>query len=92
VPFNGYQIIETESFTKAVEQIGGHRFVDLALSTILDGLMRNPYGFHHFESEVVSFRYARTKRIGNIPPLILIFRIVPPETVFLEYVEEEDRF
>ncbi len=88
MPFRGYQIIESELFAQAVEAIGGYRFVDAALTTIMDGLNRNPFGFHRFESEYVSFRYAVTKRIGNTPPLVVIFRIEAPETIYLEHIEE----
>ncbi len=91
LPFRGYKIIETESFHEAVEKIGGYRFVDDALATIMDGLNRNPYGFHHFENQYVSFRYARTRRIGNIPPLVVIFRIEKPDTIYLEDIQEEEQ-
>ncbi|MGB8363526.1 MAG: hypothetical protein ACLQUZ_01280 [Rhizomicrobium sp.] len=88
--FRGYQIIETDEFRQAVEEIGGYRFVDAALSTIMDGLRRNPFGFHRFESQFVSFRYARTKPIGMVPPLTVIFRIEEPETIYLEHIEEDE--
>lgn len=86
----GFKIIETDAFVLAVEKIGGFRFVDEALSTVMDGLHRNPFGFKLFENQFVSFRYAITKRIGNIPPLIVIFRIERPDTIYLEHVEEEE--
>lgn len=88
--YGGREIVETADFKVAVEKLGGHRWVDEALSTIMDGLMRNPYGFHLFESEHVSFRYARTKRIGPVPPLVVVFTISPDETIYLEYIEEEE--
>jgi hypothetical protein len=89
-----FQIIETADFAEAVGRLGGHRFVDIALSTIYSGLARNPYGFPKWDSPIpgLSFRYARTKRIGYVPPLVVIFRIAPPETVFLEHVEEDEAF
>ncbi len=90
MPFHGYRIIEAESFAKAVEEIGGYRFVDEALATIMDGLNRNPFGFRHFESEYVSFWYARTRRIGIVPALIVIFDIEPPETIILEDIYEAE--
>lgn len=87
----GREIVETEEFRAAVEKLGGARFVDEALSTIMDGLMRNPYGFPKWESDLgfLSFRWARTTRIGLIPPLVFIFRI-EKGTVYLEHVEEEE--
>jgi hypothetical protein len=90
----GRQIVETDAFKAAVERVGGHRFVDEALSTIMDGLMRNPKGFHRFECQfdAFSFRYARTKRIGPVPPLVVIFIIAEDGTVYLEHIEEEESF
>jgi len=67
VPFRGYAIIETDEFKEAVEKIGGYRFVDEALATIMDGLHRNPFGFGTIEQPLFSFRYAITRRIGDIP-------------------------
>ena len=52
--------------------------------------MRNPFGFKMIENEFSSFRYAITKRIGHIPPLVVIFRIERPGTIYLEDVFEED--
>jgi hypothetical protein len=87
----GRQIIETKEFTAAVEKLGGARFVDEALSTVMEALVRNPYAFPKWESDLdfLSFRWVRTTRIGPIPPLVFIFRI-EKETVYLEHVEEEE--
>ena len=90
MPFRGFQIIETDEFQAAVLKLGGYRFVDEALATVMDGLMRNPFGFKMIENEFSSFRYAITKRIGHIPPLVVIFRIERPGTIYLEDVFEED--
>jgi hypothetical protein len=49
-------IIWSDEFSAQVEQAGGARLVDEALSPILDGLMRNPYGFEKIENDHVSFR------------------------------------
>jgi hypothetical protein len=75
VSSNGREIIETEEFAAAVAKLGGHRAVDEALSTIMDALYKKPDGFDHFEMSPFSFRYARTKKMGFIPPLVVIFRI-----------------
>ena len=90
MPFRGFIIIETDEFKEAVERIGGYRFVDEALATIMDGLQRNPFGFKHIETPLYSFRYAMTRRIGEIPPLVVIFRIERPETIYLEDIYQED--
>ena len=88
---SGREIIETEEFKAAVDKLGGARFVDEALSTVMEALYRNPYGFPKWESDLafLSFRWVRTTRIGPIPPLVFIFRI-EKGTVYLEHVEEEE--
>lgn len=63
--------------------------MDEALATIMDGLYRNPHGFEHFENPPFSFRYARTKKIGFLPPMVVIFRIDEVGTVYLEHIEED---
>ena len=83
----GRHIIETEDFMSAVEKLGGHLGVDEALATIMDGLYKKPEGFEFFDCPPFSFRYARTKRIGFIPPLAFFFRIEEDGTVYLEHVE-----
>ncbi len=85
----GRQIVETAEFATAVAALGGHRAVDEALSTIYDGLYRNPYGFEHFETPPFSFRYARIRKMGLTPPLVVIFRIDEDGTVYLEHIEED---
>jgi hypothetical protein len=85
----GRQIIETEDFASAVAKLGGHLAIDEALSTIMDGLYRNPFGFEHFETPPFSFRYARTKKIGLLPALVFIFYIDEGGTVYLDHVEED---
>lgn len=82
-------IIASEEFTRAVDALGGFRAVDEALDSILEGLSRNPYGFHIFENDHISFRYARTKRTGLVPPLVVIFRIDEDKNVILEHIEED---
>ena len=83
------EIIASEDFDRCVADLGGYRAIDLAMEPLIEGLMRNPYGFDHFEHDVVSFRYARTKRIGSVPPLYFIFRIDEDKNVVLEFVAED---
>ena len=85
----GRLIIETEEFKASVEKVGGYRAVDEALSTIMDGLYRTPYGFERFENPPFSFRYARTKKVGFMRPIVVIFRIDEDGTVYLEHIEED---
>lgn len=55
----------------------------------MEALYSNPYGFPKFESDFTSFRYARTKGIRFIPPLVFIFNIDAKHNVVLEHVEED---
>jgi hypothetical protein len=83
------EIIESEAFAAAVAALGGYRAIDRALDLIREGLYLNPYGFPKFENDWVSFRYARTRGIDFIPPLVFIFSIDNNGDVILEYVEED---
>jgi hypothetical protein len=83
------EIIEAESFKKAIEKLGGHRAVDEALEPIIEALYRNPYGFPFFQNDWVSFRYARTRALEFTPPLIVIFTIESNRNVILHHVEED---
>lgn len=82
------QIVFTAEFDAAVERLGGYRAVDVALESVIDGLVHNPYGFHRFENDHVSFRYAVTKATGELPALVVVFRIAEGSNVILEHVEE----
>jgi hypothetical protein len=84
-------IIEGEYFAQCVERLGGYRAVDLALETIVDALMRNPYGFPYIENDWVRIRYARTAMIeGFIPPLVVAFSIQDDGNVILQWAEVAD--
>jgi len=85
------EIIASEYFDQCVAELGGYRAIDLAMEPLVEGLMRNPYGFHRFEHDIdsLSFRYARTKRIGSVPPLYFVFRIDQDKNVVLEFVAED---
>ena len=82
------QLVFAESFDRAVDALGGYRAVDRALEAIIEPLERNPYAFHRFESDLVSFRYALTEPIDDLPSLAVVFRIEPDGNVVLEHVEE----
>lgn len=82
-------IIASQSFEEAVKRLGGYRAVDEALEPIIEGLMRNPYGFDRFESDHFSFRYARTKQTPHVPPLYVIFLIDEDKNIVLEHIEED---
>lgn len=85
------QIIEGEYFAKCVEQLGGYRAVDLALETIIEALMQNPFGFPLVENDWVRIRYARTTMIeGYIPPLVVAFTVNDENDVILQWAEIAD--
>lgn len=82
------EVIFSPEFDQAAEALGGYWIIDRALETVYDGLIKNPYGFHKFESDLFSFRYAITSRIEDIPPLVFIFVIDGNKDVVLQHVEE----
>lgn len=83
------QIVEGTGFKASVERLGGYRAIDLALEPIVEALYRDPYGFPYFENDWTRFRYARTKRIAFVPPLVVIFNMDDVNNVVLEHVEED---
>jgi hypothetical protein len=85
------EIIASADFDRCVDELGGYRAIDAAMEPLIEGLLRNPYGFERFENDFFSFRYARTKRMGDIPPLYFVFRIDDDKNVVLEYVGEDIR-
>jgi hypothetical protein len=85
---SGHNIVEDAAFKAAVIKVGGYEKVDLALSTIMDGLTRNPFGYREVRNQVMSFRYAVTKRIGAVPPLVVMFAIDAKGAVHLADIEE----
>lgn len=84
----GRQIIYARSFEEAVETLGGYRAIDRAIDTVIDALYRNPYGFRKFENDYISFRYAITRPIDDIPALTIVFLITENGDVILEHIEE----
>lgn len=83
------KIIEEHSFSDAALRLGAYA-VDRAMEPIIEALVRRPYGFHSIENDFVRFRYAVTKQIGNIPPLVVTFTIDDDGTVRLRHVEKAD--
>jgi hypothetical protein len=85
------EIIYDKSFDRAVDALGGYRAIDRALDTVVEALSRNPYAFNKFESDIVSFRYAITSPVRDLPSLVIVFRI-EPGNVTLEHVEENSNY
>ena len=87
------EIREGPDFPGCVEGLGGYRAIDEALDSVIEALMRNPYGCPSFESDFCRVRYIKTKPIGHrIPPLIIIFTIDERNNVTLEWIEEDDDY
>jgi hypothetical protein len=84
------EIIESTSFREAVQKLGGARAIDAAFETLAEALYHNPFGFPLFENDWTQFRYARTKEIDFIPPLVFIFTIDANKNVVLEHVEKDE--
>lgn len=80
------QIIFSRSFESDVEEFGGYRSIDKAISTIEDHLVANPYAFPLFENDFIRFRYALTKRIDDLPPIAIQFTIAEDGNVHLERI------
>lgn len=80
-------VIFSAQFDKCVEELGGYRALDVVLDPVVDGLGRNPWSFEKFETDHFSFRWARTKKRGDIPPLFVIFEINEDRTITLQRVE-----
>lgn len=81
-------IVYSPEFEACVAGLGGYRIIDPALDAVIDGLRRNPFGFDRFESDLFSFRYARTAPLDGVPSLYVIFTIEADRTVTLRHVEE----
>jgi hypothetical protein len=85
------EIIEGPHFSESVQRLGGYRAIDLALETVMEALVRNPYGFPSIENDWVRIRYARTRMIeGYIPPLIVAFTIDDDNNVILQWADLAD--
>ena len=84
-----HNVIEDEEFRAQVEALGGFEVIDIALSTIMDGLCNNPSGFYRFEHEEYSFRYAKTHPIEDLPAFTVIFILDRDGNVYLKQIEED---
>lgn len=83
-------IVWSEHFSQQVEKAGGARLVDEALAPIMDGLVRNPYGFGLHETDYFSFRYAKTQALpGKLGALTIIFTVNDVNDVVLEWYDED---
>lgn len=80
-------IISSFIFDKQVEDLGGAKAIDEALSPFIESLMNNPYEFPMFENDFTSFRWVRTKETTFTPPLVIVFIIDEDKNVVLEHVE-----
>ena len=86
------QIIYEFSFDGAVEALGGYAKLDIAIDPVVDALNRNPYAFPRFENDFMSFRYAITKPVDDVPSLVIVFTILQNGDVSLEHIEENSPY
>ena len=86
------KLLYEASFDFAVEALGGYRAVDVALEPILDGLIRNPYGFNVIENDWTKMRYVITKATLDIPALLVMFKIEEGGDVALVHAEKYERY
>ena len=84
------EIIESDNFKTAVHALGGHRAIDEALGPIMEALYHDPHGFPGLKNKWISFRYARTKGIDFIPPLVVMFTVEPNGDVILDHIEADE--
>lgn len=84
------QIHFSPEFDKAVLSLGGYRAIDPVFQPVLEGLLRNPWGFPKFENDFTTFRYVSTKRFADLPALWFQFRILENNDVELLHVESFD--
>jgi hypothetical protein len=82
------QIIYAKQFDADADEWGGYIEIDVALDTVIEALSHDPYAFPKFETDFVSFRYALTKRIRDMPPLAFMFTIDDRGNVTLERIFE----
>ncbi|MEM9734953.1 MAG: hypothetical protein AAF903_15945 [Pseudomonadota bacterium] len=83
-------IIESAEFSFQLKALGDYRAFDEVLSGVIEALVRNPYGFEIFESDLFSFRYIRTLARDSMPALIITFTIDEDKNVVLQAVYEQD--
>jgi len=88
---NGWQIVETEDYERAVGVLGGAREVDTILAPILYAVSRRPTGFPLVREPDIYL--ARTSLQINGPDLVLAhslwFRVVEHDRIVeLKWVEQ----
>jgi hypothetical protein len=86
------QIIYELTFDSAVDELGGYARLDVAIDPVVDALGLNPYAFPRFENDFISFRYAITKPIEELPSFVIYFTINPKGDVSLEHIEENSPY
>lgn len=87
----GRTLIEEQAFTKAVEELGGAKAIDMALLSLCGPLDRRPEKFPKIPGHK-DLRIAKTKEMDvegkTIPALRIWFRILGDGNISLLYIEE----
>ena len=84
----GRKIVFSKECDAAAEILGGYEQIDGSLDGFLEALDRNPHGFPKVETDWGSVRYIRTRKAGNVPPLLWRFTIDREGSVEIVHVEE----
>ena len=82
-----WAIIFAPSCDIAAEALGGYERIDRALDPVIEGLSVNPYRYEKIESDFYQARYVVTRSVGDVPPLVWIFRIEANNDVLIVGVE-----
>jgi hypothetical protein len=86
----GWNVVEEESYERAVAQIGNHESLDLALETISYGLFRRPQGFPETSKPGIHIAKTTLRFTDSeiVPSYRLWFRVVEEtETVHKLWIE-----
>jgi hypothetical protein len=81
------RIIYLPEFDEQARVLGGIRLIDQVLRPVIDALERNPRAFRVVETPWFRVRYATTRQVGNVPPLVVIFSIDEDDDVLMEWIE-----
>jgi hypothetical protein len=79
-------------FDQAVLELGGYRAISVVLEAVIEGLLKNPYGFRLFESDFTSVRFVITEAVAETPSLCFYFHVEDNKSVVLDHVEIHDPY
>jgi hypothetical protein len=83
------RIIYRPEFDADAERLGGIGLVQRVIDPLVEALTNDPYSFGLL-NVATGIRYAATKRVGLVQPLIVTFSIDDDGDVFMESVDVRD--